>query len=80
MAIKVEINKSEEVRVEIPVIIKYGFNIPDIANKVLLGARPTDIPIEFPLKYILAVNLATANEIGIELPQSLVFLADVIVE
>jgi len=57
-----------------------GSQAADIANKVLLGARPTDIPIEFPLKYILAVNLATANEIGIELPQSLVFLADVIVE
>jgi len=39
LAIKVEINKSEEVRVEIPVIIKYGFNIPDIANKVQESVR-----------------------------------------
>lgn len=34
MAIKVEIDKNEEVRVEIPLIIKFGFNIPDIASRV----------------------------------------------
>ena len=33
-AIRVEINKNEEVRVAIPLIIKYGFNIPDVSNKV----------------------------------------------
>jgi uncharacterized alkaline shock family protein YloU len=33
-AIKVEIDKNEEVRIDIPLIIKYGFNIPDIANRV----------------------------------------------
>ena len=38
-AIKVEINKTGEVRVEIPLIIKYGYNIPDIANKVQENVR-----------------------------------------
>lgn len=38
-AIKVEIDKDEEVKVEIPLIIKYGFNIPDVANKVQENAR-----------------------------------------
>ncbi len=33
-AIKVEIDKNEEVTVEIPLIIKYGFNIPETANSV----------------------------------------------
>lgn len=33
-AIKVEITKNEEVRVEIPLIIKYGYNIPDVAKNV----------------------------------------------
>lgn len=37
--IKVEISKSEEVKVDIPIIIKYGFNIPDIANRVQESAR-----------------------------------------
>ena len=37
--IKVEIDKNEDIRVDIPVIIKYGFNIPDIANKVQENVR-----------------------------------------
>ena len=39
MGIKVEINKNEDVRIEIPLVIKYGFNIPDIANKVQENIR-----------------------------------------
>lgn len=38
-AIKVEINKNEEVSLEIPLVIKYGFNIPDIASKVQENVR-----------------------------------------
>lgn len=34
LAIKVEIDKNGEVKLEIPLVIKYGFNLPDIANKV----------------------------------------------
>jgi len=38
-AIKVEILKNEEVKVEIPLIIKYGYNIPEVANKVQENVR-----------------------------------------
>lgn len=38
-AIKVEIDKNEEVKVNIPLVIKYGFNIPDIANRVQENIR-----------------------------------------
>jgi len=39
-AIKVEIDKNnEEVKVEVPLIIKYGYNIPDIANRVQENVR-----------------------------------------
>jgi uncharacterized alkaline shock family protein YloU len=37
--IDVEINKNEEVRVDIPLVIKYGYNIPDISNKVQESVR-----------------------------------------
>jgi len=37
--IKVEINKNEEVKVQIPLIIKYGYNIPEIANRVQENVR-----------------------------------------
>ena len=38
-AIKVDINKSEEVFVSIPLVIKYGFNIPEVADKVQESVR-----------------------------------------
>jgi len=38
-SIKVEIDKNEEVRIEIPLIIKYGFNIPELANRVQDNVR-----------------------------------------
>ncbi|MBI4982637.1 MAG: Asp23/Gls24 family envelope stress response protein [Candidatus Omnitrophica bacterium] len=38
-AIQVEINKNEEVKVDIPLVIKYGFNIPEVANKVQESVR-----------------------------------------
>jgi len=38
-AIKVEIDKNEEVRLDVPIVIKYGFNIPDIASKAQENIR-----------------------------------------
>jgi uncharacterized alkaline shock family protein YloU len=38
-AIKVDISKNEEVKVEVPLIIKYGYNIPDVASKVQENVR-----------------------------------------
>jgi len=38
-SIKVEIDKNEEVRIEVPLIIKYGFNIPEVANRVQENVR-----------------------------------------
>lgn len=37
--IKVDIDKNEEVRIEVPLVIKYEFNIPDVANKVQENVR-----------------------------------------
>lgn len=48
-----------------------------IAGRVLKGTRPADIPVELPRKYFLVVNLKTAREIGITLPQSFLDLASV---
>ncbi|MDD5130691.1 MAG: Asp23/Gls24 family envelope stress response protein [Candidatus Omnitrophica bacterium] len=38
-AIKVDISKNEEVKVEIPIVIKYGYNIPETANRVQENVR-----------------------------------------
>ncbi len=39
LAIKVDISKNEEVKVDIPLVIKYGYNIPDIASRVQENVR-----------------------------------------
>jgi uncharacterized alkaline shock family protein YloU len=38
-SIKVEIDKNDEIKVDIPVVIKYGFNLPEVANKVQENVR-----------------------------------------
>lgn len=38
-SIKVEFSRNDEVKVEIPVIVKYGFNIPEVANKAQESVR-----------------------------------------
>lgn len=38
-AIRVEIDRNEEVKLEVPLVIKYGFNIPEIANKAQENIR-----------------------------------------
>lgn len=51
-----------------------------LADKILKGQRPTDLPVEIPQKFILAVNLDTARAIGIVFPQALLEKADLIIE
>lgn len=51
LAIKVEVNKNGEVKIGIPLIIKYGFNIPETANKAQESVRQaldkmTNLPIK----------------------------------
>jgi len=49
-------------------------------GKVLRGAKPTELPVELPTKFEMAVNLRTAKAIGIELPTSILLRADEVIE
>jgi len=51
-----------------------------IANQVLMGVAPKDIPIESPRKFYLALNSKSAAMIGLEFPEVLLYEADLIVK
>jgi putative ABC transport system substrate-binding protein len=58
----------------------YGMQAAKLVAKVLKGTKPSDIPIEVPDQFILAINLATAKAIGLKIPRKVLERADRLVE
>ena len=49
-------------------------------DRILRGANPTELPVQAPIRYVTSVNLRTAKALGLTLPQSLLLLADEVIE
>ena len=68
-------------------LLSYGADLMDsyrraasYADRILRGAKPAELPVQFATKFEMVVNLKTAKAIGLTIPETFLVRADVVIE
>src|SRR5215472_4414481 len=68
-------------------LVSYGADFRDnfgrsarYVDNILRGAKPSELPVQMPVKYLLTINLKTAKALGIRVPQTLLVAADEVIQ
>ena len=68
-------------------LLSYGVHFVDnfrraatYVDRILRGAKPADLPVQFPTKFEMVVNLKTAKALGLAVPPSILLRADEVIE
>jgi putative ABC transport system substrate-binding protein len=69
------------------VLMSYGTDLADLVrraasyvDRILHGAKPSELPVQYPSKFELVVNLKTAKAIGVTIPEAFLLRADEVIE
>ena len=63
-----------------PSLVEVFRHAADYADRILRGAKPSDLPVQLPVKFEMAVNAKTAKALGLTVPPSILVRADEVIE